>query len=59
MASNDVCEMRLVMAAASTARRKTSNSFQDGNTKRVHVLAILPGRRTDTTGLRIPGNRAL
>jgi len=34
-----VCEMRLVMAAALTACRKTSNSFQDSNTKRVHVLA--------------------
>jgi len=32
--------MRLVMAAALTARRKTSNSFQDSNTKRVHGLAI-------------------
>ena|SRR5215471_13157954 len=41
MASNDVCEMRLVMAAALTARRKTSNSFQGSNTKRVHALAIL------------------
>src|SRR5215475_7096977 len=28
MASNDVCEMRLVMAAALTARRETSNSFR-------------------------------
>jgi hypothetical protein len=41
MASNDVCEMRLVMAAALTARRKTSNIFQDSNTKRAHVLASL------------------
>ena len=41
MASKEVCEMRLVIAAALTARQKTSNGFQDSDTKHVHVLASL------------------
>src|SRR6185312_16427120 len=41
MASNDVCETRLVMAAALTVRWETSNSFGTA-AHHVHVLAILP-----------------
>ena len=41
MASNDVWEMRLVMAAAFDRPQETSNSFQDSNTKRAHELASL------------------
>jgi hypothetical protein len=41
MASNDVCEMRLPHGGSLDRPQETSNSFQDSNTKRVHVLASL------------------
>jgi hypothetical protein len=47
MAPNEVCEMRLVMAAALTARVKTVNRFPGSSMKRVHACRPHPGRRAE------------
>src|ERR1044071_2184499 len=45
MASNDVCEMRLVMAAAPTARRETASGFRDGPPSPAMPLSPADGSR--------------
>ena len=64
MASNDVCEMRLVMAAALTARRETSISFRvrDIRSCRAAVMEVLDGPGSIADFLRcqvgpLPGDR--